>query len=188
MTTATAIQIKKVELKSIKVHLDVSEETICYSANIYANGKKVGSIDNAGRGGCSMMDTSCDKELRAWSKKQPDEIFLSRESFDEYDFGGIAEKRGDGPRQTYEEYMAEHTKSPEDLFDHIAYETYETKRMNRQGKKSIHFRLPDTRKGQWVFYRGLEYNEQNLEWLRNKEPELTEIYNPTKAIDFGLVY
>lgn len=40
----------KLELKNIKVHEDMSEETTCFSAALYANGKKVAVCGNDGRG------------------------------------------------------------------------------------------------------------------------------------------
>lgn len=40
----------KLELKNIKVHEDMSEETTCFSAALYANGKKVAVCRNDGRG------------------------------------------------------------------------------------------------------------------------------------------
>lgn len=43
----------KLELKNIKVHKDMSEETTCFSAVLYANGKKVAVCKNDGRGGCT---------------------------------------------------------------------------------------------------------------------------------------
>ena len=190
MTTATAIKIKKVELKSIKVHMNMSEGTICYSANIYINGKKAGDIRNSGTGGCSLMYCEHDKALREWSKQQPNELFLTKESYEKYGFGESHKKReGLDEVPTYEEYMKTWNKSPEDLFDHIAYETYETKSMNRKGKKSIHFKKQDTPHNSWIFYKGLEYNEENLAWLKNKHgDDIKEIYNPNKELDFGLVY
>jgi hypothetical protein len=41
----------KVELKNIKVCRFASQETECFEASIYIDGKKVGSVDNDGRGG-----------------------------------------------------------------------------------------------------------------------------------------
>lgn len=46
------MEIKKVELKSIKHNVRLSEETYSYSANLYINGKKSFAVSNEGRGGC----------------------------------------------------------------------------------------------------------------------------------------
>ncbi|MES1915318.1 MAG: hypothetical protein MHM6MM_007287 [Cercozoa sp. M6MM] len=42
----------KIELKSIKYAAFSSEETSCYQANLYVDGKKIGSVSNEGHGGC----------------------------------------------------------------------------------------------------------------------------------------
>lgn len=42
-----------VSLKKLNVHEDMSEETLCFSADVYFNGKKVGVAKNDGRGGCA---------------------------------------------------------------------------------------------------------------------------------------
>lgn len=43
----------KLELKNVKVHEDMSEETTCFSATLYANEKKVATCKNDGRGSCT---------------------------------------------------------------------------------------------------------------------------------------
>lgn len=43
----------KIELKNIKVNLAFSEETTCFSADIFVNGKKAGYAKNSGHGGCT---------------------------------------------------------------------------------------------------------------------------------------
>jgi len=42
-----------VTLKSVKIHPDMSEETNCFSATIYLDNKRVGTVRNSGRGGCN---------------------------------------------------------------------------------------------------------------------------------------
>ena len=41
----------KIELKNIKVNMSFSEETICFTADLYMDGKKVGYCKNNGCGG-----------------------------------------------------------------------------------------------------------------------------------------
>lgn len=43
----------KIELKSIKFYESLSEETNCFTANLYINGKKVGYVKNNGQGACT---------------------------------------------------------------------------------------------------------------------------------------
>lgn len=52
----------KIELKNIKHMPSLSEETECYSASLYVDGKKIGDVSNRGHGG-------------------PDEFFGDREAF-----------------------------------------------------------------------------------------------------------
>lgn len=41
----------KLQLKRIKIYDELSEETICFTAELYADGKKVATVKNDGRGG-----------------------------------------------------------------------------------------------------------------------------------------
>ena len=45
----------KIELKNIKPREFASQETNCYEATIYIDGKKAGIVDNDGRGGCDNV-------------------------------------------------------------------------------------------------------------------------------------
>lgn len=69
--TATATE-NRVTLKSLKVHDDMSEETTCFSASLYFDGKRVGTVRNDGRGGCHMYDVPHKKlrELEEWARTQ----------------------------------------------------------------------------------------------------------------------
>jgi hypothetical protein len=55
----------KIELKRISFSERMSEETSCFVADIYIDGKKVGSCKNDGRGGCTEYhgNTKADNEL-----------------------------------------------------------------------------------------------------------------------------
>ena len=46
------MQINKLELKNIKYFASMSEETPCYKADIFINGKKAIHVSNRGCGGC----------------------------------------------------------------------------------------------------------------------------------------
>ena len=41
----------KLGLRKVKVYDELSEETICFTAELYADGKKVATVKNDGRGG-----------------------------------------------------------------------------------------------------------------------------------------
>ena len=40
-------------LKNLKFHEDMSEETPCFSADLYEDGKLIAHVKNSGRGGCN---------------------------------------------------------------------------------------------------------------------------------------
>lgn len=46
----------KIQLKGIKHFAELSEETHCYAASLYIDGKKVGRVSNSGRGGADDFD------------------------------------------------------------------------------------------------------------------------------------
>jgi len=69
--------MKNLSLKNLKFHEDMSEETPCFSADLYEDGKLVAYVKNSGHGGCNDirpiegkkydsiahlcdMDTDCD--------------------------------------------------------------------------------------------------------------------------------
>jgi len=43
----------KIELKNLKVNVAFSEETTCFIADVFVNGKKIAHAKNDGRGGCT---------------------------------------------------------------------------------------------------------------------------------------
>lgn len=72
--------IKTMELKAIKHMASLSEETFCYSANVYINGKKAISVSNSGHGGCDNQDEVIKGALSAaedYCKRHGDASFLT---------------------------------------------------------------------------------------------------------------
>lgn len=69
-----------IELKAIKINKDFSEETLCYKAKLYVDGKFFAHIENEGRGGgdsqfptdpytyedLKKLDEKCKKYLPKW--------------------------------------------------------------------------------------------------------------------------
>ncbi len=45
----------KIELKNLKINEAFSEETTCFMADVFVNGKKVAHARNDGRGGCTFI-------------------------------------------------------------------------------------------------------------------------------------
>jgi hypothetical protein len=61
----------KIELKKISFNERMSDETNCFIADLYINGKRVGSCENDGHGGCTNYrgDTNSDCELITKAEK-----------------------------------------------------------------------------------------------------------------------
>lgn len=53
-----------VSMKKVVVHEDMSEETLCFTADVYFNGKKVGVAKNNGCGGCANFYGTDDEYVK----------------------------------------------------------------------------------------------------------------------------
>lgn len=51
------MEIKTLEVKNISYYARGSEETPCYNATVYVNGKKAIDVSNDGHGGCDRQNT-----------------------------------------------------------------------------------------------------------------------------------
>lgn len=61
-----------VVLKNLKINTRLSEETHCFSASLYVDGKRRGDVTNRGHGGpTDFSDRSAQRELDEWGKTQP---------------------------------------------------------------------------------------------------------------------
>lgn len=73
----------KLELKKIYTNERFSEETTCFRADLYLNGKKVGYAENDGRGGCTNynryppLDYSVIQEIEEYCKTLPPIVYQS---------------------------------------------------------------------------------------------------------------
>jgi hypothetical protein len=62
----------KIELKNIKHSEFASQETNCYQATIYIDGKRVGTVENAGHGGCdNVYPYQVAQQINAYAKTLP---------------------------------------------------------------------------------------------------------------------
>jgi hypothetical protein len=61
----------KLELKNIKYYASMSEETDCYEAILYVDGKRLGRVHNDGHGGCDHHDFSWKdyERVNEWCKE-----------------------------------------------------------------------------------------------------------------------
>ena len=62
----------KIELKNVKHSKFASQETDCFEASIYIDGKKEGTVFNSGNGGCnSYHPWSLEEKLKEYAKTLP---------------------------------------------------------------------------------------------------------------------
>lgn len=64
-------------LTEVKVHDDMSEETICFSARLMRDGRCVAQVKNTGRGGSNVYywsDRNEATEIENWANAQPTEF------------------------------------------------------------------------------------------------------------------
>ena len=62
----------KIELKKLKVFESGSEETYCFTADIWIDGRYQGSVRNDGRGGSHIISPpSIEAQMDAWGKTLP---------------------------------------------------------------------------------------------------------------------
>ena len=64
----------KLSLKDVRIHRDMSRETECFSATIYVDGGKAGTVCNKGHGGCHLYnwdDRELSDKVEDWAKTQP---------------------------------------------------------------------------------------------------------------------
>lgn len=65
-----------IELRNIEVYPRLSEETTAFSADIYFEGRKVGTAENSGKGGCNdthWEDRGVRDRFIKWCSEQPAE-------------------------------------------------------------------------------------------------------------------
>ncbi|WP_375262499.1 hypothetical protein [Palleronia sp.] len=74
----------KIELKSIKYAAFSSEETSCYSATLYVNSKKIGTVSNDGHGGPDRFygDHAAFAAADAWCKANLPRWQMNDQSFE----------------------------------------------------------------------------------------------------------
>ena len=89
----------KIELKNIKYSEFASHETSCYEATIYIDGKKAGTVENGGYGGCdSVHPYQVAQQIDAYAKTLPKHVC----SFNDPETGKPAEME-----QTHETIFGE---------------------------------------------------------------------------------
>ena len=77
----TTVKDMKVEVKNVKIHDELSEETTCFSATLYIDGKQVATVTNRGQGGAheyGFKDHKLQTEFFAWADAKPTEYDIEK--------------------------------------------------------------------------------------------------------------
>lgn len=86
--------MNRIQLKNIKHAAFASEETYCYSASIYFDGKRVGTVKNDGHGGCDyeyIEDKDGWKAMSDYVKTLPETVTTMKDPEDPTGFFTYAE-------------------------------------------------------------------------------------------------
>ena len=72
----------KVEVKNVKINNVMSEETLCFSASVYIDGKRAGEVCNRGHGGCNnyhWFDRELGKKFVKFANEQDTEFDFEKD-------------------------------------------------------------------------------------------------------------
>ena len=124
------------ELRNVKIHRDLSQETKCFSATIYHYGKRCGTVENSGNGGPNIYHWP-NGRTPSWAKE--------RIEFKDED------------RRTQDGVIVWDTKQPLDLdserldqiIDQLLHNYRILRWLKRVTKEATVYRLPTDEKGEW---------------------------------------
>ena len=114
----------KFELKNLRIVKALSEETTCFTATLWVNGRKVAQVSNRGTGGCNDW---------RWSDRAAEQAFTEQ-------------AKAAFPDQTFEQEDSLVARMM-DRSDRIA-------RFRRQTKTALVFRLKGDKQGVWKVLKG----------------------------------
>jgi hypothetical protein len=110
----------KIEVKNIKINKSFSEETICFTADVFVNGVKTAYAKNDGRGGCTWINNyegkaELLKQAEAFAKTLPSHFYEygDRKMEIESTLDGIVDtavdnKFNEGERARFEKTLKKH--------------------------------------------------------------------------------
>jgi len=155
----------KIEVKNVKMHRDMSEETECFSCTIYVDGKKAGEASNRGGGGC--------KEYHFADRKVEQSVHDYNDTLPEIPLPADAE---DWAKSIYP------MKQDLDWFvGELVQDAEADKRLRRLAKKKTLFRIEGETYayGEWLILNH-PYEDGVGEWLKDKYAgKQVEIYGVT---------
>ena len=116
----------EITIKNLKVLERLSQETLCFSASVYVNGKKVGTAENRGHGGMT--------DLNLYRKKADGDWERNRE-LDE-------ELKEYVPQFTWDFYGEPAPHTVDSYIDELVWKEYERKDLLKQCRNQVLFRIP----------------------------------------------
>ena len=128
----------KIELKKISFSERMSEETNCFVADLYINGKKVGYCKNDGRGGCNEIHGKT---------KEDNMLIAEAEAY----FKSLPKTKAEGYNFEYQpslEYFID------DLLDNYLKQR-EAKKLQKRMQTAIIFGIPNDIKYSFINYKRL---------------------------------
>lgn len=147
------------ELKKFKAHKELSEETLCFDADLWADGAKVAFVCNHGTGGCHevrWLDQTKGKEIEALCASQPDE------EYDDYGMHMVVKYEVDT------------------LVDKLIDMHERDKWLKTQCKKHVLFRLKGDQADSWRMIKNMAWDEKIEALIREKNGDnLERIANAT---------
>ena len=115
------MQINKIEMKNISYYKRGSEETPCYNATVYINGKKAVEVSNDGCGGCDRQHTYPESEFNL---REIDKWCVAKFGQSSWEYNG----------QTYSTDLDLEHYCHDELYKHL-----DTKLLRKNMKKNIMF-------------------------------------------------
>lgn len=137
-----------ITLSKLSINTRLSEETVCFSADIKLDGRKVGDASNRGHGGPTDVhwdDVEAGKQIATYAAtKYPDSKFVS---------------------------------AVESLIDDMVFDAQEEKQYRRWCKTKTVFRLKGDKEGEWRTFNVVYNKTVHRPQLEKRYPNLEEVLN-----------
>lgn len=136
----------EITIKNLKVLEELSQETLCFSASVYVNGKKVGTAENTGHGGMTDLNLYRKKADGDWERNR--ELY---EELKEYVPQFTWDFDGEPVPHTVDSYI-----------DELVWKEYERKDLLKQCRNQVLFRIPgeEYKEGEYSFVRNTKFSDK----------------------------
>ena len=136
----------EITIKNLKVLEELSQETLCFSASVYVNGKKVGTAENTGHGGMTDLNLYRKKADGDWERNR--ELY---EELKEYVPQFTWDFAGEPAPHTVDSYI-----------DELVWKEYERKDLLNQSRNQELFKIPaeEYQEGAYSFLRNTKFSDK----------------------------